>query len=693
METPYEYHDKKLGFKIKYLIFDRDLHSESIKVISYKAINGRMNSNTCHEKQLRRASLGFDALVEFSSLCLEWKERITVKFGKPQEEVKKSWFASHYIADREAFDFYLAYTYGEKVKLDHAIIERYTYQASVLNTVLTMKNNRKQYLKALGCNSVDIWESLSRDVNAFHDVDHKLPTTKSSLRYKVNKYVNEGYAGLISDKFGMQNALKIKEREQEALLDELLAKHTNLDNTLVATVYNAIAEQKNWPTVTAQTVANRKEKSNLVIYAGRNGVSALSNNILMQNKREKPSTPMLYWTLDGWDSELLYQATTIDKKGYSTTTYHNRLTMVVVLDPFNKYPVGYAIGTHETPELIKDALRNAINHTAELFGQRFKPYQIQSDNYQKKVLTPVYEACAKFYTPAKVKNAKSKVIEPYFAHINKTYCKLMDNWSGFGIGTGSKNQPNSEMLNQLRHTFPDEMGCRKQLESIIAAERSKKQKEYLEQWQNTQDEHRLPMPTENYLLALGKSSGSTNKLEGSGLHTKIAGLKRTYDCFDLNFRHQSHQNWNILYDENNLNEVLAISADQKHRFILHEKYTQSMAIADHKENDGEERKRVSEYNKTAVQYITNTRAENANVLDQFFSQNPMLNDTLAKHLLVDSRGQHKDQKNNQRIEHKAKKLLAKQELLIEKESERTWQDEQNDYRKGKININKYLQQP
>ncbi|MEO7977737.1 hypothetical protein [Flavobacterium sp.] len=691
METPYEYHDKKLGFKIKYLIFDRDFHTESIKVISYKAINGRMNSNTCHEKQLRRASLGFDALIEFSSLCLEWKERITVKFGKPQEEVKKSWFANHYVADREAFDFYLAYTYGEKVKLEHPVIERYTHQASVLNTVLTMKNNRKQYLKALGCTSVDIWESLSRDVNAFHDVDHKLPTTKSSLRYKVNKYVKEGYAGIISDKFGMQNALKIKEREQEALLDELLAKHNNLDNTLIATVYNAIAEQKNWPTVTAQTVGNRKEKSNLVIYAGRNGVSALSNNILMQNKREKPSSPMLYWTLDGWDSELLYQATTINKEGYSTTTYHNRLTIVVVLDPFNKYPIGYAIGTHETPELIKEALRNAINHTVELFGQRFKPYQIQSDNYQKKVLTPVYEACAKFYTPAKVKNAKSKVIEPYFAHINKTYCKLMDNWSGFGIGTGSKNQPNSEMLNQLRHTFPDEMGCRKQLESIIAAERSKKQKEYLEQWQNTQNEHRLPMPTENYLLALGKTSGSTNKLEGSGLHTKIAGLKRTYDCFDLNFRHQSHQNWNILYDENNLSEVLAISTDQKHRFVLNEKYIQSMAIADHKEHDGEQRKMVSDYNKAAVQYITDTRAENANVLDQFFIQNPMLNDTLAKHLLVDSRGQHKEQKNNQRIEHKAKKLLEKQEVLIEKGAERTWQDEQNEYINSKININKYLQ--
>lgn len=692
-ETPYEYYDKKLGFKINYLISNREFHPESIKVIKYTTLYNRMLSNNCHEKQLRRASLGVDALVEFSSLCLEWKERIILKFGKPQEEIKKSWFASQYVLDREAFDFYLAYTYGNKLKLDHETITKYTHQAAVLNTVLLVKNNRKQYLRSLGTNTVDIWESLSRDVNAFHEVEHKLPTTKSSLRYKVTKYQKEGYSALISDKFGMQNALKVKEREQEALLDELLAKHTALDNTLIATVYNAIAEQKNWPTISAQTVANRKDKSNLVIYAGRKGVSALSNNILMQNKRTKPSTPMLYWTLDGWDAELLYQATTIDKKGHSITTYHNRLTIVVVMDPYNKYPVGYAIGTHETPELIKEALRNAVNHTAELFGQRFKPYQIQSDNYQKKVLTPVYEACAKYYTPAKVKNAKSKVIEPYFGYINKTYCKLMNNWSGFGVGSGSKNQPNAEMLNQLRHTFPDEMGCRKQLESIIAAERTKKQKEYLEQWQNIKEEHALPMSTENYLLALGKTSGSTNKLEGSGLHTKIAGLKRTYDCFDLDFRHQSHQNWTILYDENNLSEVLAVSADKKHRFVLQEKYLQSMAIADQSEHDIEQLKKVRDHNKTAIKYITDTRAENANVLDQFFIQNPMLNDTLAKHLIVDSRGQHKDQRNSQRIEQKAKKLLEKQEIVIEQKVERTWQEEQNEYIKSKININKYLHQP
>jgi hypothetical protein len=48
----------------------------------------------------------------------------------------------------------------------------------------------------------------------------------------------------------------------------------------------------------------------------------------------------------------------------------------------------------------------------------------------------------------------------------------MDNWSGHNVN-GSKNQPNSEMLNKLSKFFPDEQG-RQQLERIIETERAKR---------------------------------------------------------------------------------------------------------------------------------------------------------------------------------------------------------------------------
>jgi hypothetical protein len=107
--------------------------------------------------------------------------------------------------------------------------------------------------------------------------------------------------------------------------------------------------------------------------------------------------------------------TDVNKKtGYQNTTYHHRPTIVVVLDAFNKYPVGYAIGEAENPDLIRIALRNAAKHTEELFGTMYRTHQVQSDRYAIKNLTPYYEIIADKSTPARAKNAKAKIIEPYF---------------------------------------------------------------------------------------------------------------------------------------------------------------------------------------------------------------------------------------------------------------------------------------
>lgn len=102
-----------------------------------------------------------------------------------------------------------------------------------------------------------------------------------------------------------------------------------------------------------------------------------------------------------------------ETRTYKKTTYHNRKTIVVVLDACGKYPIGYAVGDHESPALIREALRNAIRHARELFGARYKPLQLQSDNYQKGVMVPFYEAMTVHYIPAALHNAKAKIIEPY----------------------------------------------------------------------------------------------------------------------------------------------------------------------------------------------------------------------------------------------------------------------------------------
>lgn len=378
----------------------------------------------------------------------------------------------------------------------------------------------------------------------------------------------------------------------------------------------------------------------------------------MQVKRSRPTAPFLMCSLDGWTVELLYQKTRTDKKGHNVTTYTNRLTIVVVLDPCVDYPMGYAVGDHECPELIKAALRNAAIHSREITGEMLRYNQVQSDRYAIKSMTELYAVLGDKVIPAQAHNAKAKPVEPYFNHLNTTYCQLCPNWSGFGVTTNPKRQPNSEALNKRRHSFPDEAGLRAQIDEMMRLERQQKIGKLMEKLANLKPEHRLPMSREMYLLNFGAETGFKNVLEGCGLRPTILGMKRDYDCFDLTFRDHASERWTVKYDPDDLHEVLAVSEDGTRRYMLEEKYVQPMALADRKPGDAEQLQRVHDYNK-ALEAETGRRLadhfEDARRVIERAAELPIhgtpalgacIEDRL---LLTDSRGQHKDNRSRKRL--------------------------------------------
>lgn len=697
MATPYEYHEGKLGVKVRFLISDKNKDEDSLCLLTYRSFKWRMDSEKSAEKQLRTGSWAYEALVEYDSLSQEWRDMLNVKFGNPPEKVKESYFAQHYFTDGKALEFYQTHRYGERNEktLTPEQIELYTYNASVLNTCILLKSNRKGMKKALNSKTMDVWQSLSNDVNAFTQVAHNLPKHKDSLRRKVLQYEKEGYACLIPGTLQNTNARKVITDEQTALLDELLAKHNNLDNEIIATMYNAVAQKLEWKSITAGTVANRRKERELVIFAGRNGVKDLRNKILMQNKRKRPSAPLLFWTLDGWDVELMYQKTERNAKGHSITTYTNRINAVIVIDPFNYYPVGYAIGTHETPQLIQQAMLNAMEHTKELFGEYYKPYQLQSDNYGGKELKANYQGICTIYTPAQLGNAKAKVIEQWFAKFNNKYCRLANNWSGYNVSSGSKNQPNTEFLDKIKKSFPDYNGVCKQIEMMVNTERKELLEEYLKGFDKTPKEHIGYMETAYLLDILGMQTKRTCKLEGQGITPVILGEERCYDSFDIGFRMLLHTNWQVKYNPFDLREILAVSSDNKHKFVLREKYIQPMALYDRTEGDAEQLHKVWTYNDEVEDYITEERANSSRIVNNLFAENTALEDTLAKHLLTDSLGQHKNQKSKARL--KERQMIevavvqeAKRQSQIAEKQQRSWQEEQDEYLEEKIDLEKYL---
>lgn len=245
-----------------------------------------------------------------------------------------------------------------------------------------------------------------------------LPTAYVKLRKKIREYEAEGAICCV-DRRGQsnKNAAKVYTEDQTALLRTICGRSASYNAQQIANFYNLVAEAKGWDTISRRSALNYLNEYHLIVEAGRNGSEAFRNKISMQPRRKRPTEALSFWSLDGWTVELYYQKDVKGPDGKITHTYTNRLTAVVVLDATCDYPVGYAIGEGESVKLIAEAVKNAIDYVHDTLGGPYRPYQIQSDHYGIKSMGTVYNDVAEYFTPARVKNAKSKPIERYFRYL------------------------------------------------------------------------------------------------------------------------------------------------------------------------------------------------------------------------------------------------------------------------------------
>lgn len=625
-------------------------YDDLVGVISIESIKKKVQRGQIEQVQL--GGNGRVAQFAVESLPLKYKTEVYRRFPDMKAQAESKPFVESIEPDGAALNFYETFELGDNKYLGKDKITEYSNNAAILNAfraVMEKSNSQRIKQSHARINKTEFWRKAAQALPRIADTfPHSLPENARRLQEKFNQYQRDGYIVMITGKYGTRNAAKVSDDFQESLLIQLLADARNLDNAKIAKLYNLIAEAKGWSSITAATVGVWRKKYDLVTSGGRLGETRFRNQKTMQVKRSKPTLPMLFWTTDGWVAELLYQKVD-ERKGRSVTTYTNRLTIVVILDPCLNYPIGYAIGERENADLIREALRNAMNHTAELFGNRYRVNQLQSDNYGRGALTPIYQVVGDKYTPARAHNAKAKVIEPFFGYFNKKYCQLCKNWSGFGITSNKNLQPNSEFLNKNRHQFPDAEGCRQQLTAFIEHERAEKREQYVKLFAELPAERRLPLSDEQYLLSFGAETGYQNAIEGVGLRPTIGGIKRDYDCFDPRFREYAHVKWSVKYDPENLDRILAINEDGSLRFMLENKYVQPMALADRKEGDAAQLERVQTFNKQLETNLTKQLAISHKKVEQLFSDNPQL-DVSTRLLLCDSKGQNKNNKQTRRLQ-------------------------------------------
>lgn len=632
-------------------------HSELIDGIMTIDILKNLNRQN-RVNRVQRGCYGTPALYAVESLPAKYRAEVKRRYIDPEAQAKARAFIDTIVIDQAAATYYEDYIVDGKRGLKTETRTLYTNSASILNAcrarLMEAAAEQRKVGRSRRVKMSDFWAAVAAHLPRVADIyPHSLPENPRVLQRKYQEFFKGGephYEVLISRKFSNKNAARVATAEQIALITKFLGYHTNLDCQEVADYYNTVCEAMGWKKIDRRTVWNWAQRYGWAIDAGRHGAKEFMNTRAMQVKRYAPTAPMLYWTLDGWTAELYYKKRTEGKRG-GRTTYCNRMVVVVVLDPFNKYPIGYATGERECPELITAALRNAVNHTAELFGQRLRPVQIQSDNYQIKIMLPTY-GIAEYVTPAQVGNAKAKVIEPYFKHLNRKYAKKCSgNWSGYGITSRKESQPNLEWLNAHKGQIPEEAEVRAQIEWIIESERAAKREAYVAGYAKIPAERLLPMTAESYLLNFGQETGYKNTLEGSGLNIRLLGERHTYDCFDLEFRKYAHLRWNVKYDPDDMTQVLAVSDEGDIRFLLDEKYCQPMALADRREGDAEELQRVRDFNNDLRRMVIEHDLQATETVRESLLRHPDMENPYITGVLTDSRGQNKDRKSQYRLEY------------------------------------------
>ena len=593
-----------------------------------------------HIRSLRRGGNGRTALIDWQSMGTKMKARVIEALGcDPAQMSRESLLRSilmkreQLLLDTQAYEYYSQVTGKDGHYLKPEKVTELWNGAKILDAIgeLLEEKRRAAEMGRLKMSVKREFEALANEIDQqLVEWPNSLPTSGDRLRKKFNEYQLHGYEVLVHGLTGKESNHKARPVEVNAVIEALVASGAKLNDAQVAKVAETLGVK-----IDRRRVQEIRKQNETMLAASREGKRTYANSIAMQVDRERPNMPMKMWSLDGWTAELYYQDR--DARGVN---YWHRLVVEMVVDVMNDYPIGYAIGEQEDAALITAALQNAVHHTREVLGGYYAPWQIQSDHYALKAMTPKYGALAKFVTPASVGNAKAKPVERYFAYLESEYLWALVNNGGHNIT--AKTLANDEWLNTHKYQFPDREGVEQQIGKIIEIERSRKIAAVREAWQQGDSAMHRELNMEGYLLAFGET-GKGNMLTPNGLKLVRGGVEYKFDCFDIEMREHRGERWTLRYDLGDMNQALAVSEDGTLRYMVEQKTKVPMALVDYKEEDWKALAEYRHYNAQLTERVTKHVCQVQEAAREYVTRE-QLESPMSALLLTDRKGQHKTNK-------------------------------------------------
>lgn len=540
-------------------------------------------------------------LIEYEPLKEKYKEMIEVKFGDPYIYVHNQVIKEFLKSDPKAVAYFTKFRTAAGAPLPPPTIKEYIQCANWLNLLIELDNNWTKYKRALGMQAKpNLYEAVIRIIQN-EKID--LPKAYTRLKEKMRNYDGQHYEVIVNKRFGNDNSKKVKTDEAHALLLEMIDHHNQFDDTFIAKKYNLMAAKAGFPTITGTTVGNYRKKNSVILDAGRYGSKVYYNNSGKVQHRERPSAPMLLINSDDNDLDLYYIDITLDKNGRKKVDYQFRYVLYVIIDAYNDYILGYAIGETPNVELIKSVYRNAINHVKEITGEYYLWDALQFDRFAYSNKPKVYEGSLKqFYDmqgitlPATLKVPRGKVIEQSFGtrwhQTLKEISVSTHNYAGNNIV--SKSKINEDALQLYKKDFPTKEEGLKQIHEFIYMMRNlevtgkpgvTKQQEWLTAFNESQKSKQHILETEQRLMLFGKDHSHTNRVTNAGIVATLDEVKYVYEVPKEMYMNTLGLQVTLKYDPADPAKVLAISTDGKHRMVCEQFERFKMAPADYQEGD------------------------------------------------------------------------------------------------------------
>lgn len=486
--------------------------------------------------------------------------------------------------DDKAEAFFIDHRYllkDQRTPLPPAKIEEYTNNASLLNMLLELTKDKRRIKKQFGMKLMPWFDQVFNLIKAD---GYNLPVTYANLISRetsvLKRYENEGYASLISDKFGTQNAAKVKDLAKDMML-ELLSHPNQYDDEYISKAFNVWAKREGFKTVTRATIKNKRLEFGYLIKAEREGWQEHNKTFSRRVYRQAPSQPGYLW--EGDDNHIDWWFADDFKKGVI-----HRLKCYVVVDSFKgiEYPLGWAFSEKDiTAETIKLAFLMAMHHIKDLTGGWYLPHEFKTDRWNLKAMREYYKGLGHYYdAPLGQKNRGW--LENFFGHPDwKRSLKFTpdelpaSNYTGHNISSKTMGV-NVEAL-QATHRA-DQLPRLSEAGRWISAHferlRTKpigweegaksRQQEWLEAWMALSEEKKRPISETQMLMKCGLQHGWQNEITKNGVQPTIAGHLYAYAVPPALYLQNVGRKVHTIYDPFDMNSVLL--TDNEHlRFVAH----------------------------------------------------------------------------------------------------------------------------